>query len=215
MGNSYEPKIRQIISLAEHLPYFRLDHLAGIENDKNYLKTLFFRYKKAGKLVSLKKGMYVTKEYIDTIQKSGVFPSYIEFISGILYEPSYLSLDYVLYQHNVLTEIPVNFTLISKKKTARFSNRFGIFFYHKMKSNLFCGFEILHKGDFTIYKATKAKALFDFLYLRKNAIFDRSSAKALRLNLEAFDASDKKEFMGYIKIEGSKKMAEIFKYLFL
>ncbi len=214
MRNSYEPKIKKIISLAERLPYFKLDNLAGIESDKNYLKILFSRYKKTGKLISLRKGVYVIKEYVDNIQKSDKFSFYPEFIGGILYEPSYLSLDYMLYEYNILTEIPGNFTLITKKKTARFSNKFGNFFYHKIKENLFCGFEILRKGDFSIYKATKAKALFDFLYLRRNLIINKASAEELRLNLDVFGASDKKELMGYIKIEGSKKMEEIYKYLF-
>ena len=214
MRNKNEPKIRRIISLAEHLPYFRLDNVAGIERNKQYLKILFSRYKKSGKLLCLKRGMYVTKAYIDAIQKSNLFSLYPEFISGMLYEPSYLSLDYVLYEHNLLTEIPVNFTLITKKKTARFTNQFGNFFYHTVKRNLFCGFAILKKGDFTIYKATKAKALFDFLYLRKHAILDRSSAHALRLNIDNVSSSDKKELMGYIKIEGSKKMMEVVNFVF-
>lgn len=214
MRNDYKPKIKKIIFLAEHLPYFQLDNLVGIESNKNYLKVLLSRYKKTEKIISLKKGIYTTKEYIDNIQKSDKFSFYPEFISGILYKPSYLSLDYVLYKHNILTEIPVNFTLITKNKTAYFSNRFGNFFYHKIKNNLFCGFEILQKGDFIIYEATKTKALFDFLYFRKNLIFDKKTANELRLNLDMFSVLNKKELIEYIKIEGSKKMKDIFKYLF-
>ncbi|MFH0755564.1 MAG: hypothetical protein V1910_02775 [bacterium] len=214
MRNDYKSKIKRIIYLTERLPYFQLDDLVGIESNKNYLKILLSRYKKKGKIISLKKGVYTTKEYIDNIQKSDKFSFYSEFISGILYKQSYLSLDYVLYKHNILTEIPVNFTLITKNKTAYFSNSFGNFFYHKIKNNLFCGFEILQKGDFIIYEATKAKALFDFLYLRKNLIFDKKTAKELRLNLKMFNLLNKKELIKYIKIEGSKKMKDIFKYLF-
>lgn len=214
MRNAYKSKIEKIITLAERLPYFEFDSLAGVENDKNYLKVLFYRYKKTGKLISLKKGIYTTKEYIDNIQKSDKFSFYLEFISNILYKPSYLSLDYVLYEYHILTEIPTNFTLITKNKSKRFSNKFGNFIYHKIKNDLFCGFEILKKNDFVIYKATKVKALFDFLYLRKNSILDKKTVIDLRLNLDMFALSDKKELKGYIEIEGSKKMKAIFEFLF-
>ncbi len=212
MRNDKEPKIKKIIALAEKLPYFSYDNLAGIETNRAYLKILFSRYKKAGKLIRLKKGVYATKGYIDKVEKSGRLAYYSEFITGILYKPSYLSLDYVLYEHNFLTEIPGNFTLVAKNKTARFSNLFGNFFYHKIKNSLFTGFEIIKKGDFVIYKATKAKALFDFLYLRKNHIIGKESFKELRLNLDNLSAKDKKEIGKYAKIEGSKKMAEILNY---
>lgn len=213
MRNKAESKIKKIISLADKLPYFSIDDIAGIESDRIYLKILFNRYKKAGKLIHLKKGLYVVKEYIDNLEKSGEFSHYPEFVAGILYEPSYLSLDYVLYEHNLLTEIPGNFTSITKNKTARFFNRFGNFFYHKIKDNLFNGFTIVKKGDFAIYKATKSKALFDFLYLRKNHIVEKKSFEELRLNLDNLSKKDREEIGKYVKIEGSRKMAEILTYL--
>ncbi len=213
MRNDNEPKIKKIIALAEKLPYFSLDDLAGIETNRAYLKVLFSRYKKKGKLIRLKKGIYVTKEYIDNTEKSGEFSAYPEFIAGILYEPSYLSMDYVLYEHNLLTEIPGNFISVAKNKTACFFNRFGNFFYHKIKDDLFTGFEIIKKGDFIVYKATKAKALFDFLYLRKNHIVGKKSFEELRLNLDALRKKDKEEIKKYVKIEKSRKMAEILSYI--
>ncbi|MBU3925368.1 hypothetical protein KKB43_03020 [Patescibacteria group bacterium] len=212
MRNNTNSKIKEIFSLVKSLPYFGFDNLAGIEKNRVYLKILFYRYKKAGKLIGLKKGVYVSREYIDKIEKSGTVGFYAEFIANILYIPSYLSLEYVLYEHNILTEIPVNITSISKNKTARFSNEFGNFLYHKIKSDLFTGFTIVKKGDFIIFKATKAKALFDFLYFRKNLIMDRKAFLELRLNLENLNKKDLSELKKYINIEGSKKMKEILSY---
>lgn len=214
MRNVTEPKIKKIISLAEKLPYFYLDDLATIENNKTYLKILFSRYQKTGKLIRLKKGLYTTKKYLDEIQKSNNFSSYLEFLANILYPPCYLSLDYILYQHNLLTELPANYTLIAKRKTNQFSNSFGNFFYHKIKDKLFCGFEITKDADFIILKATKAKALFDYLYLKKNFLVDEKAIKELRLNLEHFNKNDLKEFKKYLAVEKSKKMKEIFDCLF-
>lgn len=212
MRNKFTPKIKKIISLAGKLPYFNFDDFAGIENDRTYLKILFSRYEKAGKLVRLKKGFYVTREYIDNAQKGGEFSFYAEFLANILYQPSYLSLDYILYGHNLLTEVPNNFTSIARNKTARFSNKFGNFFYHKIKEELFCGFEIIKKNDFTICRATRAKALFDYIYLRQNFLINEKAVEELRLNLDNLNENDLGELRKYIEIDGAKKMERIFNY---
>ncbi|MCM8777830.1 MAG: hypothetical protein NC905_06180, partial [Candidatus Omnitrophica bacterium] len=153
------------------------------------------------------------KEYIDDIEKKQMMAFYLGFISNVLYPPSYLSLEYILSLHNLLTEMPVNFTSITLRKTQRFSNSFGNFLYHKIKKELFCGFEIFKKGEFEILGATKPKALFDFLYLRKNIIPDEKAFEELRLNLENIDKKDMEELKKYIILEGSTKMKEIYNLL--
>lgn len=213
MRNKEKPKIQRIFLAAKNLPYFSFDDLASLETNKTYLKILFSRYEKSGKVIRLKKGVYVAKDYLDLVEKIDKISVYLEFLSGVLYSPSYLSLDYILYQHNLLTEIPVNFTSVSKNKTISFSNKFSNFFYHKIKDELFCGFEVVEKGDFTIFRASKAKALFDYLYLRKNLLVNKKAFEELRINLENLTKSDLKELKKYIKIENSKKMKEIFNYL--
>ncbi|MBU0722786.1 hypothetical protein KJ973_03520 [Patescibacteria group bacterium] len=216
MRNKYKPKIDKIITLAEQLPYFGFDDLIPIEKNKTYLAILLSRYTKRGKLIRLKKGLYVAKKYIDETQKTNSFSVYLEFIANILYQPSYLSLDYILYFHNILTELPVNFTLVvSAKKTIVFSNELGNFYYHKIKDELFCGFKIIEENNLTILKATKAKALFDFLYFRKNVLINKKTTQELRLNMDNFTKNDLKEFKKYLKIEGSKKMKQIYIWLFV
>ena len=202
------------MSLAERLPCFNLADLTTVEKNKHYLKILLSRYAKAGKVIRLKKGLYVTKEYFDKIEKTGQTSFYLEFIAHFLHQPSYLSLDYVLYEHNILTEMPRNFTLITKSKTTHFVNQFGIFFYHKIQDKLFDGFEVNKKNNLTTAKATKVKALFDFLYLRKNILNNEKAVTELRLNLDRFSPKDWREFKKYLKFENSRKMKQIFSYLF-
>lgn len=213
MRNKAKSKISAIFSVAKKLPIFSLDDLASLETNKTYLKILLSRYKKSGKVLRLKKGIYVAKEYTDELEKSGRISDYLEFLSGTLYPSSYLSLDYILYENNLLSEIPRNFTSVTKNKTANFSNKLGSFFYHKIKDSLFCGFEIVKKSGFTILRASKTKALFDFLYLRKNFLTGKRAFKELRINTESLTKKDLKELEKYVKKEGSKKMAEIFNYL--
>ncbi|MCG2690064.1 hypothetical protein L6252_02175 [Candidatus Parcubacteria bacterium] len=213
MRNDDNSKISEIIFVAKELPCFSLDNLATLETDKTYLKILLGRYVKAGKLFRLKKGLYVAKEYIDNVQKRGHFSHYLNFLNGVLCEPSYLSLEYVLYRHNFLTDVPYNFTSITKSKTAVFTNELGTFFYYKIKDSLFCGYKMVKEGEFSFLRASLSKALFDFLYLRKNILPVKEAVKELRLNVDLLKKIDLKELKGYVEMEGSKKMKEIVMHL--
>lgn len=203
-------KAKEVIDLVSALPYFSASVLFPVVKNKAYLKIILSRYAKAGKIMRLKKGLYVSRSYLDSLEKKNKLSEYSEFISGILAKTTYLSLDWVLYENNLLTESPKNFTAIALAKTAIFSNELGNFFYHKIRQELFLGYLILKKGEFTIFKATLAKALFDFLYLRKNSLTDAGAIEELRLNLENLKEKDWKELEKYVKLEKSKKMREIF-----
>ena len=200
---------KRILSLTAALPFFNLADLAPFGEDKSYLKIILSRFAKKGVMIRLKKSMYVAKAYLDAAGKGGLLSDYLEFIANNLYPSSYISLDYILYEHNILTETPKNFTSISLLKTARFSNAFGNFFYHTIKKGLFLGFNVIKKGNFTVLKATRAKALFDFIYLRKNNLLSRKAIEELRLNLEHLTPEDWQELEGYVGKEGSRRMKEI------
>ena len=138
--------------------------------------------------------------------------AYLEFLACTLYAPSYLSMEYVLHEHGMLTDMPVALTSATKKKTASVSNSLGTFRYHTLHDNLYDGYGLTKVGEFSIAKATKAKALFDYLYLRKHIIFNKESFDELRLNLENF-ADDTKEFARYVTNEGSIKIKTIYGYI--
>jgi len=195
------------------MPYFNLSDLMPYSRDRHYLKTMLARYHARGEIIRLKKGLYVSQKYIDETQKKNYYTVYLEFIANQLAAPSYLSLDYILAQHNILTEMPTNFTLITQAKTNAYANALGNFFYHSIKPMLFCGFAQTNEADFTIAKATKSKALFDYLYLRKNSINCRSQAVELRLNFENLLAADWRELKKYCLLSKTKKMLAIYELL--
>ena len=189
---------------------FTLDDLASIESDKGYLRILLSRYVKSGAVYRLKKGLYVTKEYIDRIEKSCRTGVYAEFLAGVLYEPSYLSLEYILHRHGLITESPAIITAVARKKTAVFATSFGTYRYHTIRPLLFTGFTSKRDGDYIIFRASAAKALFDFLYLRKNNLANAEAIRELRINFDVCKESDKRELARYIKLEGSARMRNIF-----
>jgi len=208
-----ESLAKKIFSLATKLPFFKVENFKVAGISPHYLRIILARYAKKGNLIRLKKGVYTSKIFIEEAKKENNYSVFLEFLANEIYSPSYLSLDYILYQENILTEIPVNFTLITKNKTVSFSNPLGNFFYHKIKDDLFFGFKTKKENSFIIKKATKAKALFDFLYLRKREIINKEAFKELRLNLSELSPEDKEELKRYIKKEGSEKMREIFSLL--
>jgi len=204
---------KRILQLADTLPSFSSANLAPLGEKRQYLNIVLSRSVKRGVLLRLRKNLYVAKSYLDQAERKGIFSDYVEFTANKLYSPSYLSLEYVLHEHNLLTDLPRNITSVGMRKTDHFSNELGNFIYHTIKEDLFCGFKVIKKGNFSILKATKAKALFDFLYFRKKLLVDRKALEALRLNLGEFNKNDFKELEGYVAKEGSVKMKEIINWL--
>jgi len=214
MRNKVKTKINRIIELADDLPCFTLDDLSPLEGNKSYLKNLLSRYEKLGKVIRLKKGFFVTRRYVDLKGNGLDLTTYLEFLANFLRQPSYLSLEYMLDKYGMLTDAPFSYTSVTKRKTKQFKNVLGNFLYRKIRDNLYTGFKISEKNGFTIFEATKAKALFDFLYLRKNELLDKSAVEELRLNLEELNKGDVREFKSYVNLDGSVKMSKIANYIF-
>ena len=214
MRNEKESLAKEIMGKVENLPYFTIDYLKTISAPIYQIRISLSRLEKRGLIIRLKKGFYASRKFIDNTKMNGMFTPFTEFIAIKLYSPSYLSLDYVLYENNLLTEVPVSFTLITRNKTFSISNGLGRFIYRKIRDGLFYGYRVEKRNGYIYFKADKAKALFDFLYLRKKMIRNREIAEELRLNLEVLDKSDLKRLEEYVDREGSRKMKEIVTFLF-
>lgn len=214
MRNGKLPLTQKILNQVESLPYFTIENIQMMGVPNYQLRIALSRLDEKGKIIRLKKGLYTSSKYLERVKSQGGLAPFIEFIATKIYTPSYLSLEYVLYENNVLTEIPVSFTLITKNKTYKVRNPLGQFIYRKIKDGLFCHYHVEKKNGYIYYKADRVKALFDFLYLRKDRILNKEMAQELRLNLEIYTKSEIKRFKQYVEQEGSKKMKEIFGFLF-
>jgi predicted transcriptional regulator of viral defense system len=185
------------LKLIANLSYFDKNTLLQIiDLNDNSLYANIKRWLKNGLLIQLKKGYYVTHEYYDRLADK---ESYHAFISNKLREPSYLSLEYVLQKHGVITEAVYVFTSITLKSRRIYNNQLGTFFYRNIQQKLFTGYEIYSYGNFEIKEASKAKALFDYLYLKLYRIFSINKAllASIRLNLDEFTKKDFDEFLRY------------------
>jgi hypothetical protein len=89
-------------------------------------------------------------------------PPSLEEITMVLRPPSYLSMEYALYKHDIISQQIHILTLVTTKLPYTYKTKSHILEYHQLKKTLFWGFE---KHD-NVHIANPEKALLDFIYLR-------------------------------------------------
>ncbi|PIY80032.1 MAG: hypothetical protein COY80_05025 [Candidatus Pacebacteria bacterium CG_4_10_14_0_8_um_filter_42_14] len=201
-------KLKQL----ENLSYFGTETLAQITDlEGNSLYKNISRWLKQDSIIQLKRGLYTTSAFTQKQNNQ----SYFELISNKLRYPSYLSLEYVLAKHQMLTESVYSFTSITQKSTREYSSSFGRFSYKKVANALFTGYSLEEKNGFQIATATKAKALFDYLYLKfqRNSIISETMIEDLRLNLDEFTKADIEEFAGYCELATYQKFKKLYRFI--
>ena len=198
-----------ILSPFENLPYFTIAgfrQIAGNEvADDAHARVALYRWVKAGHLIALKKGIYMHHRFYERHRQEAAFSP---MVSAILLPQSYLSLEYVLQLHNILTEVTYPVTAITMKNTRTITNLLGVFSYRHVQASLYQGFSVVEAFGVPYAIASKAKALFDYLYLRPlpGALSHDNLAEDLRLNLEDFTFEEQEEFGGYIQHIDDNKM---------
>ncbi|HUM62767.1 MAG TPA: hypothetical protein PKZ26_03750 [Anaerolineaceae bacterium] len=207
-----------ILSSLDSFPYFTIEAVKQLLGDESAaagtIQTALYRWMKAGQIIQLKKGVYMTRRFFEAHRAEADFAP---MVSAILIPQSYLSLQYILQRNAILTEMTYPVTAVTLKQTRVFENKLGTFTYRNIKADLYQGFTITEYLGIPIAKATVAKALFDFLYFRtwkgdkRPASFDL--AEDLRLNLEEFQEKDQAEFATFVRMSKSRKMDQILKNL--
>ena len=163
------------------------------------------------RIAKLKKGLYITDVYYLKEPKKTEFK---EFIASKLRFPSYLSSEYVLSKYNLLTEATYPLTSITLKTGRSYQNSLGTYQYSNIKEALYFGFQEVSFYQNIYFVATKAKALFDFLYLKRNmGDIKTEILESLRINWENFSFGDFLLFKKYVSKSMSKKMEKISKIL--
>lgn len=187
----------------ETLPYFNKEQ-AGMLIDKKgkNLDKKLAQLIKIGYLLHIKNGLYTTTTYYERNNKG----SYSEYIANILRSPSYISLEYVLSKEGVIPEAVYSITSITVKSSRNYVNFLTHFLYKNIKNELFTGYSYREWENKHIYAASKAKALFDYLYLKKLQNLKQELLNDLRINWDTFERQDFLELQRYVEISKSKKM---------
>lgn len=193
------------------VPYFSKNILRNITDESNNtLNVSVRRLLKRGELVKLKNGYYTTKNFFE---KNGHLTEYRELVAGALCQPSYLSTEYVLSKYDMMTEGVLAYTSVSLKTTRDYENKLGSFLYKKISDKVFFGYKTKYWGKNSYQIATKAKALFDYLYLRTDIILKTEKSfdiiKENRIRIDLIDKHDWKEMKKYLKEEINRKTEAI------
>ncbi len=198
-----------ILSSLDSLPYFTTEAVKQLLGDETYvpgtIQTALYRWMRAGHIIQLKKGVYMTRRFYENNRTHADFAP---MVSAILIPQSYLSLEYILQRSAILTEVTYPVSAVTLKQTRVFENKLGTFSYRHIKVELYQGFTISEYLGIPIAQATLAKALFDFFYLRPWR-GGGNLVEELRLNLDDFTGEDQDEFATFVEISESRKMHHI------
>lgn len=128
------------------------------ESRGSILNQLHLWYQR-GHVERIRRGLYKLADY----EVQDVFS-----LAGLLYAPSYISLESALNAHGVIPDVPFRVTCVSMLKTKTFHTKnYGVFSYQSIKPELFFGFETVGVDKNYSYNiASPEKAMFDYLYLR-------------------------------------------------
>jgi len=177
-----------MLNIIEKLPYFTLDQLNTFVKNKNTARVYVSRWMKSGKIISIKRWYYISSKKNQEINIRGDYNNYIEFLAtNIIYTPSYISLEYILFKNNIITENIYNITLVTTKKTKKVSNSFLNLNYKSIKKDLFWWYKLIKRGELFFYEAEIEKALLDYFWFKKDIVWDNNYFEELRLNLDTID----------------------------
>ncbi|MCK5216018.1 MAG: hypothetical protein KAR05_11780 [Candidatus Omnitrophica bacterium] len=144
------------------------DVLSVFPNEQNNsIKKALYRWKKKGRIQSLKKGLYEL-----SYPKDFFVPDL--YVANKLYYPSYISLETALSNYSIIPEVAMAVTSITTKPTRSFKNKHGLFTFRTIKTDAFCGYYVEKHRNLEILIAEPEKALIDYIYFKvyNNKYFD-------------------------------------------
>lgn len=176
------------LNKVQNLPVIDTRVLSAGVADYSSIKVQISRWVKSGKLIQLKRGIYLLPEPYCKVQVSEFY------IANILKNPSYISLEKALEYHGLIPEAVNVFTSVTTKRPELLENPLGRFDYRHIKASLFWGYNSIAQNGQTFFMASAEKALLDYFYL-KQAVISMDYLKEMRLqNLENIKLRKLSEF---------------------
>lgn len=161
------------------------------------LRVQLCRWCRAGKLIQLKRGLYVLSETYRKIDLYG--PA----VAAVLHRPSYLSLEKALEFHNLIPEQVVAYTSVTSDRPAIFRTLLGDFEYNHIQKDFFWGYQAVTMNGQTAFVALPEKALLDFFYLRRGPV---TGAYLDGLRLQNLEDLDEKRLVQFAKKMNKPKL---------
>ncbi len=139
------------------------------------------RWGKAGKLASLRRGMYVLAP---PYRRSKINPAQL---ANEIYAPSYLSNHWALGFYGLIPEKVVAYTSVTSRVPKTFANDFGTFSYRNVKPAFFFGYRRFEIDGAPVLMAEPEKALLDLWHLEAG-MWNQARLSEMRFqNMELVD----------------------------
>ena len=150
------------VSSVAGLPFIDLAAVVQLAGEpRTTVQTQLHRWRKAGKIVSLRRGMYALA------QRYRHVPINPAELANQLYRPSYLSREWALGYYGMIPEQVVTYTSVTTRVPRRFENGCGTFEYRHIKQTAFFGYRAVELQGRKVLLADPAKALLDLWHLAR------------------------------------------------
>ncbi len=191
-------KWEEFVEIVRDLPVIDTEILLAQVSDPASLRVQISRWEKRGKLLQLKRGIYLLTE---PYRKVNIYEPYI---ASILQKPSYISLEKALEYHGLIPESVPVYTSVTTKRPGKFTTKLGIFVYRHIKPSLFWGYNSVTINNQTAFFASPEKSILDFLYLNK---IDVSLDYLEELRLQNIEKIDLDKLSEYTKRFNKRKIS--------
>lgn len=150
----------ELLKTFGNLPAIETELLMAGVPDPNATQVQVSRWRKQGKLIKLRRGVYVLASIYRKVEPSEFY------LASLLNRPSYISLEKALEFHGLIPEgVPV-YTSVTAKRPERLTTPLGVYDYRHVRPDLFWGYAPITSNGQTFQMALPEKALLDYFYLR-------------------------------------------------
>jgi len=167
-------KYDHFLQLVGDMPWFDFATVLQLSGEpRQNLRVRLYEWRKAGKLLSLRRGMYALAE---PYRQAAAHPA---LLSNQLYTPSYISMHWALSFYGLIPEKTVVYTAVTPRVPRTFENDFGVYRYSNLKQKFFFGYRAVDMGGENVFVATPEKALLDLWHLR-SGVWDTDRMTEMR-----------------------------------
>lgn len=195
------------------IPYYtrtNLELLLG--NKKRTLDARILSLKKKSELIALKRGFYLNNGYYQQVSNKQTL---LEYLSGILVSPSYISLEYALAEYGFIAESVYIITCVTTKKTRVIKNDLISYSYRNLAFSHYHSFETRNFNELSYSFATLEKAIWDLCYFASLPTLEHKHQFLLnsRFNWKILTGANKQILIHLFKSAKSAKMNSMLKIL--
>ena len=186
------------LQLVGDLPWFDFATVLQLSGEpRQNLRVRLYEWRKAGKLLSLRRGMYALAAPYRRVM------AHPALLSNQLYRPSYISLHWALSFYGLIPEKTVVYTAATPRVPRTFENDFGLYRYSNLKQKFFFGYRTVDMGGENVFVASPEKALLDLWHLQ-SGVWDTDRMAEMRF--QNFDVVSTGRLRDYAKRYGRPRL---------